>query len=317
MAFTIEPLRAELGFGRVVTGLTPADIEDAGVRAELRRLWIEDGLVLFRGSDVTPSFQIALSALFGPLEVHPIPELRDADHAELITLVSDRDKEGLFEVDGVPSVAFLPWHSDLVFVERINHGGILTARTITRWGGQTGFIDQIQAYDLLPDALKAEIEGLEIVYQLCVNPGGSRYGTRSTVRTLRTSAFERSVAPRLDSDYPPVVHPVVFVQPETGRKVLNISPFGALYILGRDDDAGHALLRQLVDHLISCPAYHHSWQASEMLLWDNWRMAHSVSGAPPDEVRIMQRTTIAGDYGLGRRLAQPQAARTDAEHKAA
>jgi taurine dioxygenase len=302
MAFTIDALEPGLGFGSVVTGLTPADLDSAQVRDQLRDLWIQDGLVVFRGSEVTPAFQIALSALFGPLEVHPIPELRDADHAELITLVSDQDKEGLFEVDGVESVAFLPWHSDLVFVERINHGGVLTARTLTSWGGETGFIDQIQAYDRLPDDLKDAAEGLEIVYQLCVNPGGSRYGTRSTVRTIRTSAFERSVAPKLDSDYPPVVHPAVFVQPETGRKVLNISPFGALHILGRDDEAGHALLRRLVDHLLSCPAYHHRWQASEMLLWDNWRMAHSVSGAPPDEVRIMQRTTIAGDYGLGRRL---------------
>ena len=259
---------------------------------------------------MTPEFQIALSGLFGPLEVHPIPELRDTEHPELITLISDQNKEGLFEVDGVESVAFLPWHSDLIFVERINHGGVLTAKSITSWGGETGFIDQIQAYDRLPDALKAQVDDLDIAYQLCINPGGSRYGTRSQVRTLRTSAFERSVGPRLDSDYPPVVHPAVFVQPETGRKVLNISPFGALHIVGRDDDAGHALLRSLVDHLVACPAYHHHWQPSEMLLWDNWRMVHCVSGAPPGQVRIMQRTTIAGDYGLGRRLAQPSAARS-------
>lgn len=308
MEFTINPLREGLGFGSVVTGLAPADLDRPEVCDTLRRIWIEDGLVLFRGSEVTPAFQIALSRLFGDLEVHPIPELRDSEHEELITLVSDQDKEGLFEVDGVESVAFLPWHSDLVFVERINHGGVLTARTITSWGGETGFIDQVQAYDRLPGDLKAEIEGLEVVYRLCVNPGGSRYGTRSQVRTIRTSAFERSVAPKLDTAYPPVVHPIVFVQPETGRKVLNISPFGALHILGRDDEGGHALLRRLVDHLVSCPAYIHAWQPSEMLLWDNWRMVHSVSGAPPDEVRVMQRTTIAGDYGLGRRLVQTIAA---------
>jgi taurine dioxygenase len=117
------------------------------------------------------------------------------------------------------------------------------------------------------------------------------------------SDFETSVGPRLDADFPPVVHPLVFVQPDTGRKVLNLSPFGALYILDHDDEAGHALLRRLVDHLVSCPAYHHVWGPSEMLLWDNWRMAHCVTGAPPSEVRVMQRTTIMGDYGLGRRLA--------------
>ena len=37
-----------------------------------------------------------------------------------------------------------------------------------------------------------------------------------------------------------------------------------------------------------------------MVLWDNWRMLHSVSPAPASEERVMQRTTIKGDYGLGR-----------------
>lgn len=308
MAYSVGTLREGLGFGREVVGLTPADIENEAVRQELRGHWLNDGLLVFRGSEVTPQFQVALSRVFGELEVHPIPELVTEGTPELITLVSDQNSEGLFEVDGKPSIAFLPWHSDLVFTDRINHGGVLTARQISSWGGETGFIDQVQAYDLLPDDLKAEVEDLEIVYQLCVNPGYSRYGTKSTVRTIRTSNFEKSVGPRLDVDYPPVVHPVVFTQPDTGRKVLNVSPFGALSILGRDNEAGHALLQRLVDHLVSCPAYYHVWQPSEMLLWDNWRMAHCVTGAAPDEVRIMQRTTIKGDYGLGRKLAARAAA---------
>lgn len=308
MVYSVEKLQDGLGFGKQVIGLQPADIDRESVRAELRDHWIQDGLIVFRGSEVTPQFQIELSRVFGELEVHPIRELRSADHDELITLVSDKDREGLFEIDGVESVAFLPWHSDLIFTDRINHGGLLTANSITSWGGQTGFIDQVQAYDLLPDELKAEIEGLEIVYQLCVNPGYSRYGSKSRIRTILTSDFEKSVGPRLDRDFPPVVHPVTFVQPDTGRKVLNVSPFGAKHILGRDDPDGHALLQRLVDHLTASPSYFHSWRPSEMLLWDNWRMAHCVTGAPPDEIRVMQRTTIMGDYGLGRRLDDRQAA---------
>ena len=103
-----------------------------------------------------------------------------------------------------------------------------------------------------------------------------------------------------DADFPPVVHPMVFTQPDTGRKVLNISPFGALHILGQDDAEGHALLQRLVDHLVACPAYYHGWKPSEMLLWDNWRMLHCAKGVQAHIARSMQRTTIAGDYALGR-----------------
>ena len=37
-----------------------------------------------------------------------------------------------------------------------------------------------------------------------------------------------------------------------------------------------------------------------MIIWDNWRMLHRVIGCTPPQRRVMQRTTIKGDYGLGR-----------------
>lgn len=192
MAYRIEELGNSLGFGKQIIGLAPSDIAQDSVRRELREHWLQDGLLVFRDSEVTPEFQITLSRVFGELEVHPIPELVTAGTPELITLTSDQTKEGLFEVDGRECIAFLPWHSDLVFTDSINHGGILTAKRISSWGGETGFIDQVQAHDMLPDDLKMEIDDLEIVYQLCINPGYSRYGTKSTVHTIRVSDFEKS-----------------------------------------------------------------------------------------------------------------------------
>ena len=39
-----------------------------------------------------------------------------------------------------------------------------------------------------------------------------------------------------------------------------------------------------------------------MVLWDNWRVLHCASGVSPEQTRVMHRTTIAGDYALGRAL---------------
>jgi taurine dioxygenase len=36
-----------------------------------------------------------------------------------------------------------------------------------------------------------------------------------------------------------------------------------------------------------------------MVIWDNWRVLHAVSGMDPAHGRCMHRTTIKGDYGLG------------------
>jgi len=37
-------------------------------------------------------------------------------------------------------------------------------------------------------------------------------------------------------------------------------------------------------------------------------MVHRVTPVPLDETRLLQRTTIKGDYGVGRKLAQRAAA---------
>jgi taurine dioxygenase len=84
--------------------------------------------------------------------------------------------------------------------------------------------------------------------------------------------------------------------------VLNLSPLFALYIEGMQNAEGDALLADLAGHILDCPTYHHHWTLNDMVLWDNWRMLHSVTLAPVDETRVMQRTTIAGDYALGRKL---------------
>ena len=74
-------------------------------------------------------------------------------------------------------------------------------------------------------------------------------------------------------------------------------------MLGLDKAASDALLTTLSNHLWDSPAYHHKWGPDEMVLWDNWRMLHRVTPAPFDAVRIVERTTLGGDYGLGRKLA--------------
>jgi len=302
MPYTVEPLSPELNFGKIIRGLTSRDIEREPVREALRRHWVEDGLVLFRDGEVSEQFQLDLSRIFGPLEKHPIPELVDQGNPELITLTSTPDNVTILEIDGEIGGGFLGWHTDLVYVDHINHGGVLRALKTTSRGGVTGFIDQIDCYERLPDDLKERIEGLDIVYQL--GPFTKfPYMTRSSLRIVQEAPSARSALDRVEREFPPVAHPLVFTQPETGRKVLNFSPFFALHIDGMDNEEGDALMRRLSAHVLDSPAYHHTWALDEMILWDNWRMLHCVSQIPVGETRVMQRTTIKGDYALGRKLA--------------
>lgn len=307
MSFSVEPLSPGLTFGKTIRGLTSQHIKDEGVRNALRKHWVEDGLIVFRDGEVSEDFQLDLSRIFGPLEAHPVRELLTEGKPELITLFSTPDDITVVEVDGEVGGGYLGWHKDLVYVDQINHGGILRALKASKVGGLTGFIDQIDAYERLPDDLKQAVEGLHVVYRL-----GSfdvmKYMTRSKFRVVHTAASAQSVISSVKKNFPPVSHPLVFVQPETGRKVLNLSPFLAMYIEELGEEGGHDLLLTLSHHILDSPAYHHAWSTNEMILWDNWRMLHSVSPAPVSEERVMQRTTIKGDYGAGRKLPFPVAA---------
>jgi len=292
-----------------VNGLEHADLKSDAVREKLRHYWVHDGLVIFRGTRVTPDFQVELSEVFADLEVHPVHEIRHPDNEKLIRLVSNPqgEDEDLIEVNGETGCAWLPWHKDLVFTARLNHGGILRATKLTSSGGETGYIDQIDAYNRLPDAVKARIDDLEVVY-LYGPIETSPWCTRDTVRYIKIGPANRSMNQRAANDSPPVVHPLVFAQAETGRKALNLSPRFARSILGMAKAESNALLTMLANDLWDSPAYFHKWALDEMVLWDNWRMLHCVTPGPYEEVRIVERTTIAGDYGLGRKLEQPAAA---------
>src|SRR5262249_7141712 len=153
----------------------------------------------------------------------------------------------------------------LIYVDRINRGGLLRAITIPKRGGYTGFIDQIDLYSKMPADLKAQIEGLNVIYHY-----------DSTVKKFGkiVERRRRSDRPNHPERYPHVAHPMVFTQKETGRKVLNVSPWFARGIEGRENTAeGDALLARVIDFCEDeSRAYYHHWEPDDMVLWDNWRM---------------------------------------------
>lgn len=298
MTFEVESLAGGQAFGAVVRGLEREHLNDAGVRARLRDLWIDKGVIVFRDTDGTAQFQVALSRVFGELELHPLVEARVQGLPELVNVRYQPDDGDIYEVAAELRGGYIPWHSDLVYVDKINRGGILRPVTLPRTGGDTGFLDQISMYEALPQDLQEQIEHLSVLYWQEFNAGNKRFGVRP--RTVRLSSICTRIVARVAGS-PRVVHPMVYVQAETGRKVLNISPAFAVAVQGMENAAGDALLEHLVAFCEDPRrAYVHRWEARDMVLWDNWRMLHSAFGVPPDQARHMQRTTISGDYALGK-----------------
>ena len=307
MSFTVQPLPGCEAFGAVVSGLSVPAIQEPEVRRRLYDLWIDKGMIVFKGLTNLDT-QIHLSEIYGEPEIHPLLVGIDRPREHFVIAEIDYVEEDgdLYEIDGELRGGYLPWHFDLAYMDRINRGGILRGAVLPRRGGETGFIDRISAYDALPDELKRRIEGLRVIHRFLADATKARFGERPD-KCLQLS---RNIALALEhpSVQQPVTHPMVYTQKETGRKVLNVSPWHAVAIEGQENAEGDALLGEVIDRMIRPElAYFHRWQPDDMVLWDNWRMLHCAAGVPRGERRKMRRTTIAGDYALGRRLEPARA----------
>jgi taurine dioxygenase len=306
-AFKVHPLPGQDRFGAVVTELAPDSIDVPEIRKALTDLWIDKGVVVFRGAGGGMETQIRLSEIFGDPEIHPMMVGTNikTEHKALAPVEYDRESGNLYEVKGRPLGGYLPWHFDAAYVDRINHGGILRPEVLPKRGGDTGFIDQIAAYETLPRNLRDRIEDLSVLYAYQPDLTKPKFGDRAEKIVQMSELFRKGM------DHPSVqvraIHPLVYRQAVTGRKVLHVSPWFAEAIEGMETEEGDALLREVIGYVLRPELmYFHAWQADDMVLWDNWRMLHCACGVPPEETRKMRRTTIVGDYGLGRREAKGQ-----------
>ncbi|CAN7541258.1 TauD/TfdA family dioxygenase [Phenylobacterium sp. LjRoot219] len=303
-SITVRPLDDSLSFGARISGVTEDMLQDQAVREQLNAVFEDRGMIIFE--DVEPSGQmhVALSNVFGPLKDHPVKTVERVDQDAMPGVIDMKHNQAdpiLVEIEGVTLAQWLPWHFDHCYNNELNRAGVLRAIDIPPEGGLTGFCDGVQLYrDFSPELLK-QIEDREIVYTLNVVYDEWKFGKPATFKSIhsRADAIEMN---QYAKTLPRAVHPAVWTR-QDGRKVMHTSPWMAEGISGQETPDGDQLLEAVCQEVFAkaqAQAYFHQWKTTDMLIWDNWRMLHCVSGADPRYNRRMQRTTIKGDYGLGR-----------------
>jgi len=297
----ITPLSDDLPFGARVAGVDRDNVTDAAVRAQLNAVFADRGLIVFEGTDPSLESQVAVSEVFGPLKGHSFKGIATVDGAvpgvmELRRVPGEGD---VFDVDGKQLAGWLPWHFDACYDRALNRAGVLRVVESPPEGGLTGFADGIQLYRAVSPELRDRFENLEILYQPRLMFVNMRYGRpqRLTVRRISKRTNEMFA---VNADAPRAIHPAIW-QRTTGEKVLHLAPWQADGIVGHEDAEGDALLEAMFAEIEArVTPYIHKWQRDDMVIWDNWRFLHSASGHSPDHGRLVHRTTIEGDYGLGR-----------------
>jgi len=272
LPFHVDPL--PVGFGAKVTGLRLATMSDE-VFAGLYRTWLDHGLLIFPGQFLSKAQQVAFGARFGRLEFTIIPisnvrddgRLREPDDAWVRVLRGNQ-----------------AWHIDSTYVPVQSKGALLSAHVVTPHGGGTEWADMAGAYDALPEAMKARIDGLSAYH--------SMRRSQALVGDDYKAGEEHG---GYGSDAAPPLRPIVKVHPETGRKALTLGRH-AYGIPGLTEGESEALLDELM--ALACRPQHvwaHRWRPGDMAIWDNRRMMHRGQPWDLSVPRIMYHTRIAGD----------------------
>jgi len=132
--YEVTPLGVDTPFGATVSGLTLEHLRDATVRKALYDLWIDRGVLLFRGES-SSEMHVELSKCFGRLEQHVFKETWVDGHPELVKVKYYPDDGNIYEIDGELRGGFLPWHSDLVYTDTINRGASCSRSSCRRAAG--------------------------------------------------------------------------------------------------------------------------------------------------------------------------------------
>jgi taurine dioxygenase len=299
----IKPLIAGREFGARVRGITEDETRDPGLRREINDLFEAKGMIVFEDVEPSARMHIALSDIFGPLKDHPskaVPRVDQDAMPGVIDMTAKPWPEGRIHIDGREVTQWLPWHFDHAYNNELNRAGVLRAIDIPPENGLTGFVDGIELYKALPADLRARIEGHNILYRMNVVMKDFHFGAPEDYRCLSENPHAEPVMKEAEG-VPRSVHPAVWTR-ASGENVLHVSPWMAEGIEGDETPEGNALLDAVCRAIFTEAkefAYWHQWKPTDMVIWDNWRVLHGVSGHDPQYGRRMQRTTIKGDYGLG------------------
>ena len=288
MGIEIKPLHPL--FAAEIGGIDLSDPEVDRSYPELQAALDEKAVLVFKGSPLSQERQIAFCGMFGRLEgeganVGVIQTGIQRRIATALADISNLDEEGrvLGQQDRRRMFALgnQLWHTDSSFKRIPAKYSMLHAHSVTPEGGETQIADTRAAWDDLPDAMKARVEGLVAEHSI--------FCSREKLGFYDFSDDERAALP-------PVHRPIVRDHHESGRKALYLASH-ASHILGMEVPDGRMLILDLMEHMTQPKyIYTHTWEVGDLVIWDDRCTLHR--GRPYDEAnhrRDMRRATVEDD----------------------
>ncbi len=253
--------------------------------AEIRAALLEWKVVFFRGQSLDHAQHIAFARHFGDPTPGHVVFGGDAVHPEIYHVAKHRVANS---VVGVPRTrTWTGWHTDISAAVNPPAASILRGVTVPPFGGDTLWTNLAVAYRNLSPPMQRFVEGLRGLHRF----EGGQVGkmSREYLERVRRSRYESE-------------HPLVRVHPETGEKVLFVSPVFLQSIVGLAPRESEALLELLWEHAVLPElTVRFRWEPGSIAFWDNRATAHLAPRDifDTDFERQLYRVTLAGDVPRG------------------
>ena len=277
----VQPLTCKIGaeVGNVSLGVAS---RDPGLVAELRQLLLKYKVLFFRDQEITRAEHVAFARHFGELEDHPVAG-SDPEHPGLVRIYKSPE---------APNDRYEnSFHTDSTWSKKPLFGCVLRCVECPPVGGDTIWVNMVEAYARLPEEVKNKIATLRARHSIEASFGAAM-------------PMEKRLA--LHAQFPDAEHPVVRTHPETSEKVLFVNAFTTHFTnfhtpenvrVGQDyTHGGSDLLRYLISQA-AIPEYQvrFRWKRNSVAMWDNRATQHyAVMDYPPCH-RKMERAGIVGD----------------------
>ncbi len=267
--------------GAEVSGVDLGDASrDPSLFAEIKALLLQHRVIFFRDQQITRAEHVAFARRFGELEDHPVAG-SDPEHPGLVRIYRSEEKnphENNYHTDG-------QWRPNPTM------GAVLRCIECPDDGGDTIWVNMVEAYERLPGEIKQKIAGLK---------------AKSNIEHSFGAAMPPEKRAKLAAENPEVEHPVVRTHPETGEKILYVGShtthFSNFHTVdnvrfGLDKTPGAAQLLSYLQAQASIPEFQvrFRWRPNSVAVWDNRATQHYAVMDYWPEPRKMERAAIIGD----------------------
>jgi len=263
--------------GAVVRGIDLTQPSSEAQAVDIRNAWLAHQVLAFPDQAMTLEQLERFALTIGPYGQDPYFESVPG-HPHVAQVKREANETSSLFADN--------WHSDWSFLASPPTATLLYGDIIPPVGGDTLFANQYDAWEALPAAMKALLQGRQGVHSARLGYArAGRYGAGDTGRSMAIRYDDSALATQLQ--------PIARRHPETGRTALYVSPGYTIGIDGLPDDEAGPLLKELFTHQARPEfVYAHRWQQGTLLMWDNRCLVHAATGGYAGHRRLLHRITV-------------------------